>query len=295
METEKKPLRSRIESVVLAFVIAYGIHYLGYFLRKRYFDFLGTLQIDEGISHCLDYLGHVIFLAILLLYALAIKNDRKYILDFIPKKGKKDLLWLLLGAVTGFVAMGICVLSAHLHGDITIVKGSGSGAGVFIFAFIAVFIQASAEEFESRAFLFGKMKGDGVSLIAATLVSAFFFSYLHSTNPGFGFVPFLSIFIIGVQYALSYHYFGNIWFTCGAHTLWNFTQDFIVGLPDSGKPAVVSIFNTNVNGSSFFYDSQFGIEGGWMAICLNTVICVIIFLIGRKYSQKKNNTTQESE
>lgn len=86
---------------------------------------------------------------------------------------------------------------------------------------------------ESRAFVFGKMKNEGVPLVWATVVSAFFFSYLHATNPGFGILPLLSIFIVGILYALSYHYFGTIWFTCTAHMMWNFAQDFIFGLPDS--------------------------------------------------------------
>ena len=282
MEQKNDSTRSLIRIIVLEFVIAYGLHYLGYFLRIRYFNFIGTLQMSEGVSHVFTYLGHIVFLVILLLYALAVPDDRKYFLPFVPRKGNRNLMWLGLGAVTGFVLMGICILAASLHGDITVGKAGGGNTGVFIFGLIAVFIQASIEELESRALLFGKLKATGVPVVTAVIVSAFFFSYLHSANPGFGFIPLLSIFIVGLQYALAYHYFGNIWFTCGAHTLWNFSQDFIFGLPDSGKPAAVSIFGTSVNGSSFFYDEAFGIEGGWMAICLNAAVCVIIYLIGRK-------------
>lgn len=295
MEMEKKPVKSQIETAVIAFVLAYGLHYLGYFLRIRYFNLIDTLQMSEGVSHVFMYLGHVIFLAMLLLFALAVKKDRKYIMAFLPKNGNKNLKWLLLGALTGFVLMGTCILAASLHGDISVGRGSGAGAGLFIFGFIAVFIQASVEEIESRAFLFGKMKGEGVSVAPAILISAFYFSYLHSTNPGFGIVPLLSIFIVGVQYALAYHYFGNLWFTCGAHALWNFSQDFIFGLPDSGKPAAVSIFGTTVNGSSFFYDKDFGIEGGWMAICLNAAFCIVLILIGRKLARRAENSEADTE
>ena len=139
---------------------------------------------------------------------------------------------------------------------------------------------------ESRAFVFGKMKNEGVPLVWATVVSAFFFAYLHSTNPGFGILPLLSIFIVGILYVLSYHYFGTIWFTCTAHMMWNFTQDFIFGLPDSGKPAAASVFSTTVTGSSFFYDEAFGIEGSWMAILVNLLASILIFLIGRKVRQR---------
>lgn len=112
-------------------------------------------------------------------------------------------------------------------------------------------------------------------------ISAFYFAYIHLNNDGFGILPLLSIFVVGFQLALSCHYFGTIWFACGMHTLWNYTQDFIFGLPDSGNPAAVSIFNTTVNGSSFFYNRTFGIEGSAMAILVNLIGCGVIFLVGR--------------
>ena len=70
--------------------------------------------------------------------------------------------------------------------------------------------------------------------------------------------------------------------------MWNFTQDFIFGLPDSGNPAVISIFHTTVSGSSFFYDEVFGIEGSCAAVIVNLIACCIIFLIGRKMQKKEN-------
>ncbi|MBP5463332.1 MAG: hypothetical protein J6Y20_14595, partial [Lachnospiraceae bacterium] len=76
------------------------------------------------------------------------------------------------------------------------------------------------------------------------------------------------------------HYFGTILFTCRAHMMWNFTQDFLLGLPDSGKPAAVSVCSTTVKGSSFFYDEAFGIEGSWMAILVNAACCVLVIVIG---------------
>ena len=43
---------SVIETVVTVFVLGYGLHYFAYFLRARYFTWLGARTMDEGISHC---------------------------------------------------------------------------------------------------------------------------------------------------------------------------------------------------------------------------------------------------
>lgn len=284
---EKPKVATVMEKIVTVFALSYGLHYLGYFLRVRYFNFLETTVSDEAVNHILGYLGHTIFLIIMLLYAWAVRKDRKYILSFSSGKLSRNLLFALYGAVIGFAMMGICIFAASAHGDIVIGKSGGLSVPLILFALFAVFIQASVEEIESRAFVFGKMKNEGVPIVWATVVSAFFFSYLHAANPGFGLLPLLSIFIVGILYVLSYHYFGTIWFTCTAHMMWNFTQDFIFGLPDSGKPAALSVFSTTVTGSSFFYDESFGIEGSWMAILVNLLACVLVFLIGRKVNKQR--------
>ena len=281
--------RAWIEKAVTVFVLGYGLHYFGYFLRVRYFNWLGGLGLDEGVSHALMYLGHTIFLIVMLLYALAIKNDRKYLLDFTRGNRRRNLKFALAGALTGFVMMAVCIFSAAGNGNLSIHLSPETHFPVFLLAVFCVLVQASVEEIESRSFVFGKMHAEGVPLWMAVVVSSIYFSYLHAANPGFGLLPLLSIFIVGVLYALCYHFFGTIWFTCTAHMMWNFTQDFIFGLPDSGKPAVVSIFNSTVNGSGFFYDQNFGIEGSWMAILVNLAACIIVIAVGLWMRRKNAN------
>ena len=85
--------------------------------------------------------------------------------------------------------MGICVFAAASNGNLESRPASVVNILVFVFAFLAVLIQATIEEIESRAFVFGKMNGEGVPLIPAAMISAFFFAYLHAANPGFGLLP----------------------------------------------------------------------------------------------------------
>ena len=162
---------------------------------------------------------------------------------------------------------------------------SGGSPGILLFAAACVFVQASVEEIESRAFVFGKMHGEGVPFVPALIASSFFFSYFHAANPGFGIAPFINVFLIGSLFVLSYHYFGSLWFLMAAHMIWNYMQDFIFGLPDSGRPAAVSFLNTTVLGSSFFYDKDFGIEGSGMAAVMSILGCLLIILIGRRMEQ----------
>ena len=70
--------------------------------------------------------------------------------------------------------------------------------------------------------------------------------------------------------------------------MWNFTQDFLFGLPNSGAPAVASCFNTSAQGFSFFFNEDFGIEGSWMAVVVGAVSCVVVILIGEWLKLNKN-------
>lgn len=287
-EQNKGKIGSVIATIVTVFMLSYGLHYFGYFIRLRYFALIDTFGLDEGYVHAAEYLGHAIFLILLLLYAAAVKNDRKYILVFLKGSPLRNIKYMLIGAVLGFVMMGTCILAASMNGVLTISLSSGLPVPLILFALFAVFVQGSTEEIESRAFVFGKMKGEGVPLIAAAIVSCVYFSYLHATNPSFGLIPFISICSAGAMFLALYYSFDNLWLSCTTHTMWNFTQDFLFGLPDSGKPAAASVFSTTANGSSsLFFDENFGIEGSYMAIAVNLGTAILAVLIGMLIRRNK--------
>ena len=64
--------------------------------------------------------------------------------------------------------------------------------------------------------------------------------------------------------------------------MWNVTQDFIFGLPNSGNPSGMSIFSSTANGSSFFYDPDSGVEGSVWCILVHIAAAVILLVLIRK-------------
>ena len=73
-----------------------------------------------------------------------------------------------------------------------------------------------------------------------------------------------------------------------AHTAWNFTQNIIFGLPNSGNVSPVSIFKLDASTAmdSFAYDVGFGVESTIVAITLIIVSCIIVYLWGSKNNKK---------
>ena len=60
-----------------------------------------------------------------------------------------------------------------------------------------------------------------------------FFLLIHIGNPGVTFSSLLLMLIVSIMYSLVVYYFDSIWIPLVAHATWNFTQNIILGLPNS--------------------------------------------------------------
>lgn len=282
---DKKKL---LEVLIITLFLTYGIHYFGYFIRARYFNLLAPLaESNPGLHSICRYLGHLILWGVFAIYCFGVKGERKYFEAFLPGKGNNKISKLFIGMLIGFAMNAVCVFGAVLHGDITISGAKSLNIGLLILAFFAVLIQASEEELESRLFFFGKLKDGGFPFGAAMILSGVYFSYLHSTNPSFGIVPFISIALAGIVYLLIYIYTDSIWAACGLHQLWNVSQDFVFGLPNSGNPSGMSIFSSTANGNSFFYNADFGVEGSIWCIIVHIVVSAVLLILIKNKKQKE--------
>ncbi len=288
---EQKPSWKKIVEIsAVTFVLVFGIFFIGTMAFLRLNEWLESLEIGEGSLQVIIYLEHLSYAVIMVLYALAVKPDRKYFIE--PFKGdtRKHLFYGVIGLIAGFVMNAACVLPAVWSGTLTLEPAAVVNVPVIIAALFAVYIQSSVEEFGFRAFMFGKSRDEGVPVWIAVLVSSFAFMFLHSANDGFGFLPMIELFTSAVFLAVSYHVFGSIWFACSMHMAWNFTQDFIFGLPNSGMPSACSIFVSAQNTENlFFFDEAFGVEGTGMAIIVDLVGVAVILLVGMLMNKKREN------
>ena len=185
--------------------------------------------------------------------------------------------------LVGMIMTGTCILAAVSGGSLILHPAlSFDRIPVLLFAAVCVFVQACGEEIESRGLLFGKMRNEGVPVITAIIVNRVFFAFVHSGNTGIGLSLYLNIFLIGILLAISVELFHTLWFACAIHMAWNYAQDFLFGLPDSGYPAVISFLNTEVRSEGFFFDSVFGIEGSLTATFVIAAATAALIAVGRK-------------
>ena len=199
---------------------------------------------------------------------------------------------LLIGLLLGFLTNFACILCAMIHGDIKLyLDVSASMIPVFIYAFIMVFIQSTSEELWCRGFMYERINIH-YPLWVSIIVNGIFFGLLHAFNPGVSVMAIVGIAICGVSYSIVRWYTGSIWIPMGIHTMWNFTQNLIFGLPNSGLVSEASIWHLDaVTGiSNLIYDYSFGVEGAVPSLLMDGLLAIVIIVLAVRNGRIKELT-----
>lgn len=191
---------------------------------------------------------------------------------------------LLIGLLLGFLTNFACILCALIHGDIKLyLDFSANLIPTFIFAFLMVFIQSTSEELWCRGYLYERLNIH-YPLWVSVLVNGVLFGLMHSFNPGVSVMAIVGITVCGISYSLVRWYTGSIWIPMGIHTMWNFNQNFIFGLPNSGLVSEASIFHLDAatGASNLIYDYGFGVEAAIPAILVDALLGVVCVILARR-------------
>ena len=186
-----------------------------------------------------------------------------------------------LGLLIGFVLNGFCALVALLHGDIRL-RFDGVDLLPTLILFVGVLIQSSAEELACRVFMYQRLRGAYVRPAVALVGNPALFAVLHLMNRGVTALSVLNIFLVGLLFSMCVYYFDSFWMVAAIHTSWNFTQNILLGLPNSGNVVPFSIFKLEGAVDSLAYNVGFGIEGTALACVVLVVACVCAYVIGQK-------------
>ena len=190
---------------------------------------------------------------------------------------------LVIGLALGLVMNLVCAFAAMLNGDIALRYDSFKPIS-FLIIFVFVFVQSAAEEFICRGYIFQKLIKRYNKPVLAGVINAAFFSFIHLANPGVTPMSLLNIFLYGLLFSALVIYLDSIWVAMAAHATWNFCQNIILGLPNSGMVSPYSVFKLDAAAAtdSFAYSVSFGLEGTITACLVLIVATVLIYLYGTK-------------
>ncbi len=180
-----------------------------------------------------------------------------------------------VGGVIGVTAILILSGVTVVLGDVGIgpsrdgVTGVAALGGVLVVT-LGWAVQGTAEELLSRGWLLLSL-GARYTPWFGVVVSSLLFSSFHALNPGFGWLPALNLFLIGVFFALLVLRQGCLWGAFAMHAAWNWTLGNVLGLSVSGMGMPGgALIDLDIDGPAWLVGGAFGPEGGLAATAVAT-------------------------
>ena len=274
-------------AIVWAVMIGWLVFIIGYTAPEL--AFIRLFSSNDEIVEFLEFYFSFIKVWIILIPIFLIKYNRPMLSQLALTKGGNTVFGALIGFLLGFGTNGVCILISVLKGDIKL-SYNGFNLGLPILFFVVILIQCGAEEIIDRLYLYQKLRRRYRLPIVAIIGSTVAFVLNHLFAPGFTILPAVLIALYGILMALFVYYYDCLWAAIMFHTAWNYTQNIIFGLPNSGEVSYFSIFTMDVESArnGFFYDTSFGVEGSIGGILTCAAVIAIILIINRGKSEKRD-------
>lgn len=236
------------------------------------------------------YLLFVGVWAVVLLLLVLIPYNRP-LLKAMGKKVKGNTLKMfVVGLAIGLGMNLLCGVIAIVNGDIALTFQAFRPVSLLLI-FTVVLLQSSAEELICRIYMYQRLRRFNCKPILAAIINASFFALMHLANPGVTPISVLTLFLSGLLFSVMVIYMDSPWAAMAAHTSWNFCQNIILGLPNSGKSVPYSIFKLDAAAAtdSFAYSTSFGLEGAITACVVFVVATGMIIWWGTKHKTVPTN------
>ncbi|MBP3276967.1 type II CAAX endopeptidase family protein [Kandleria sp.] len=269
-----------IVSLIVVSYVAFGLNVTNY---SNVDVVLSSLPawVETGAS----YLSSIGLWVMGLLWFMR-KNNRplyKSIGTYVKGNNIKNFV---IGLFVGIVLNGACVLVSLMNKDI-VIKYQGFNFIQAFLVLLCVFVQSSGEELICRGYLYQKLLKKYEKPIIAIVGNALLFALLHFSNSGVTILSAINILLAGIVFSLMVYHFDSLWMAMGAHTTWNYLQNIVFGLPNSGIKMRYSIFKLTSARDGIAYTKSFGVEGSLM------VTLLFILVIGGVIFLKKNPHTTD--
>jgi membrane protease YdiL (CAAX protease family) len=247
---------------------------------------LGSDNLAAFFSEYLMFIGIWI---ITFLFVVVPKSNRPMLKAWGYNRDGNNIKGIIAGALLGFGCNGFCVLMSVLMGDIKL-SFYGFNPTILLAFLLVVMIQSGAEEITDRLYLYQKLRRRYKSPLFAIIVNPAIFMILHVFNDGFTALAGAQIVLVGIIFSVLVYYYNSLWAAIWFHTLWNFTQNIIFGLPNSGNVSDYSIFKLEAASaqSGLFYDVEFGVEGSIGSSLVLALVLVVIIFINRGKGEKRD-------
>lgn len=239
--------------------------------------------MDSKTVGLISLFGTAFLIALCILYCKFIEKRNLRSIGLIKKGAFKEYI---IGLIVGLTMFSAVVLILVLSGQLSFISITLSSIPIIIIFFLGFIIQGASEEFLCRGFLLNSIAAKN-GIILGIILNSCLFGFLHIFNAGFSLLPLINIILVGVFFSVYAYRADNIIGVCAIHSMWNFAQGNIYGIPVSGMNMGASILQIKNFNNSLLSGGTFGAEGG-LACTIVLIISILLVIFTPKLSNKCN-------
>ncbi len=272
----------RVILIFVYFLAVYCVSNLGRSLISLLREWL-LPEADSAARMLFQLFGTVATIVPVVLWVRLFEKRSFVTLGFVRRGAVAEYLVGIVAGVTLFAgAVGICLLGGVAEVRVAADAPSWWLSALFLAGFL---MQGMSEELLCRSFLMVSLSRRW-PLWACAVTNAAVFSALHLFNPHVTPIALLNIFLFGLLASALTLRRGSIWMVAALHSLWNFAQGNLFGIPVSGlvgMPApLTTALRTETLPQRLIGGGAFGIEGGLAATAILAVGLLIVMLLPTK-------------
>ncbi len=287
--TPEERTHKRVILIFAYFFLVYGLCSLG----RGVISFVGGLidpHASVSVQMLIQLFGTAAASLAVILWVRLFEKRSFLSLGFAKRHAVAEyLVGIVAGTLLFSLAVGICVLAGVAEVSVIASKPAWWFLGLF---FVGFLIQGMSEELLCRSFLMVTLSRKW-PLWACALTNAAIFSALHLMNPGIAPIALLNIFLFGVLASVLTLRRGSIWMVSALHSLWNFAQGNLFGIPVSGLTGMPSPLTTTMENDTLWArlvgGGSFGVEGGLGATIAMVAGILVVMGVPTKKSEIKSD------
>lgn len=135
------------------------------------------------------------------------------------------------------------------------------------------------EEFLFRGYMLQNMI-DGLGLRTATVISCLLFAAVHIPNSGENLLGILDVLLSGVLLIVLIIRTRSLWMAVGLHAAWDWSQNYLFGVADSGAVLPGGLLSTTAHGPAWLSGGTAGPEGSVVALVVEGM-AILVFAHAR--------------
>ena len=196
--------------------------------------------------------------------------------------GLRDLHWsshFSFGVVIGWLALTLMLtgmhVAHHFYFGAQHMHGRAMGIAAVLNVLTFLFAVALFEETLFRGYALYTL-ADGMGFWPASLALSVLFATAHLSNGGEAAAGIAAVVVFGLMLSFSVWRTGSLLWALGFHFMWDYSESFLYGVPDSGIVQPDHLLSAKFVGPAWITGGTVGPEGSWFIFVVLAAIALVI-------------------